>query len=664
MSAPHNIVLFAGLGGPQNAAKLGYVQQLHADLATRGCQLHSYDLTRKLDASGDDLHPFPKLVASAEERVLPEYDEAARWRAQIKGQPAAEAREWILKYIAQSLAVLRKHDAKTCVLWNQFTAANHAVAAACAAAGIRVIYAHLGLLPGTVVFEEHGQMAESRVAQDPAAFCRLPVDRDQAEHAACYLARARAEQWTRKPQGDATVVAEALRPHVDAGRKIIFYAGQNDFASGMVPEDLPRARIHSPHYPTTEAALRALAAAAEEHDWVILFKPHPSMARAVDDPEGWTLDRVVTVPDANVFACIEAAAATATILSQVAYLALIQGKPAVLLGRMQLSGMGCAYELDTPTHLGDVVAEAVAQGIGEAQQVAFDAHVARLIAHYLSPLDTDYAALMDLPPTHGAAVLATCALRREHADLAARIDAMIAGCTFQENKYRHYMSRTSWRVVADHAFLLKHCTTVKSMLDIGAVPPLLAALMRDSVAEVSVTDPGAAAFAPYCDTRGIAWANADLIAGDDPYDGQVFDLVCFCEVLEHLTGDVPGALARVIARVAPGGLLYVTTPNLRSVSGLAALLWHGKGLASKWRENVHDQYARVQQGGGYYGHVREYTAAEVIALFEQLGLSHVASSYQTHPRAETTGRKLIRVTEQALPNWRLYGKYLFRKTGS
>jgi SAM-dependent methyltransferase len=314
--------------------------------------------------------------------------------------------------------------------------------------------------------------------------------------------------------------------------------------------------------------------------------------------------------------------------------------------------------------MGDTVAWAVAEAFTPAQREAFEAHVARLMLHYLSPLDEDTAKLLGKPLTDGAAVLAAradVAQGKVERGLPAIIDELMRGCTQHEKKYRHYLERTSWRVLADHGVLRQHAAGAKSVLDVGAVPPLLAALLRVDGMDAAVADPGADAFGPYCDARGIAWANADLLAGHDPFPGRQFDLVCFCEVLEHLTGDVLGALDRVIDKVTPGGLLYVTTPNLRSVSGLVALLWHGKGLASKWRETVRDQYARAAQGGGYYGHVREYTAGEVITLFENLGFEHLASAYQTHPRAETPGRKVIQNVEWMFPTWALYGKHVFRR---
>jgi len=138
-------------------------------------------------------------------------------------------------------------------------------------------------------------------------------------------------------------------------------------------------------------------------------------------------------------------------------------------------------------------------------------------------------------------------------------------------------------------------------------------------------------------------------------------LVCMCEVLEHLPGDVLRTLSHVAKWVEPGGYLYVTTPNLRSVSGAVAVFFRGSGLASKSSEPIRKQFMRARGGDGYFGHIREYTEKEVKDLLDYVGMEHVASSFQVHPRAETATARVIQTLERLLPSLRLYGKYLFQK---
>jgi len=92
-----------------------------------------------------------------------------------------------------------------------------------------------------------------------------------------------------------------------------------------------------------------------------------------------------------------------------------------------------------------------------------------------------------------------------------------------------------------------------------------------------------------------------------PYDDDSFDVVMFCEMLEHLLMD-PCATLRQIHRVLkPGGTLVLTTPNVARLDNLMAMV-HGT--------NIYDPYS----GFGPYGrHNREYTRHEVHRLLDFLG---------------------------------------------
>lgn len=92
-----------------------------------------------------------------------------------------------------------------------------------------------------------------------------------------------------------------------------------------------------------------------------------------------------------------------------------------------------------------------------------------------------------------------------------------------------------------------------------------------------------------------------------PYPDGSFDVVIFCEVIEHLTND-PVRVLREIKRVlVPGGKLIVSTPNVARLENVARLV---SG------ENLYDPYS----GYGPYGrHNREYNRHELGLLLEFAG---------------------------------------------
>ena len=92
-----------------------------------------------------------------------------------------------------------------------------------------------------------------------------------------------------------------------------------------------------------------------------------------------------------------------------------------------------------------------------------------------------------------------------------------------------------------------------------------------------------------------------------PYETDTFDVVLFCEILEHLLMD-PVAVLRQIHRVLkPGGILALTTPNVARLDSVLALL-HGA--------NIYGPYS----GYGPYGrHNREYNRHELHRLLDFAG---------------------------------------------
>ncbi|MGI8752269.1 MAG: class I SAM-dependent methyltransferase [Acidimicrobiales bacterium] len=97
-----------------------------------------------------------------------------------------------------------------------------------------------------------------------------------------------------------------------------------------------------------------------------------------------------------------------------------------------------------------------------------------------------------------------------------------------------------------------------------------------------------------------------------PYPDGTFDVVLFCEILEHLPCDPVHVLAeihRVLAQ--PHGRIVVTTPNATRAENLVKMI-NG--------DNVYE----VLSGNGVYGrHNREYTVAELSSLLDACGFVNI-----------------------------------------
>jgi len=92
-----------------------------------------------------------------------------------------------------------------------------------------------------------------------------------------------------------------------------------------------------------------------------------------------------------------------------------------------------------------------------------------------------------------------------------------------------------------------------------------------------------------------------------PFDDDEFDVVLFCEVIEHLLEDPIAALLEIKRVLRPGGQLILTTPNVGRFENVARLVAGA---------NIYDPYS----GHGPYGrHNREYTRHELNELLTFVG---------------------------------------------
>jgi len=94
-----------------------------------------------------------------------------------------------------------------------------------------------------------------------------------------------------------------------------------------------------------------------------------------------------------------------------------------------------------------------------------------------------------------------------------------------------------------------------------------------------------------------------------PYEDETFDMVLFCEVIEHLIENPIHALSEIHRILKPNGTLVLTTPNVARASNIKRL---------QNGENIYDPYSHY----GVYGrHNREYTMNELLEILNNIGFS-------------------------------------------
>lgn len=199
-------------------------------------------------------------------------------------------------------------------------------------------------------------------------------------------------------------------------------------------------------------------------------------------------------------------------------------------------------------------------------------------------------------------------------------------------------------------------------LEIGANPYFTTVLLREhSVLELTLTN----FFGPTggIASQGVTYRRRDALGPSaHPFEYHVvnvetdplpfadghFDVVLFCEVIEHLLSDPVAALIEIKRVLRQGGTLILTTPNVARLENVARLIAGA---------NVYDPYS----GYGPYGrHNREFTRHEIYQLLQFVGFDvtdHFTADVHDHAAANFTDTsQIVDVLDQRLPD---LGQYLF-----
>lgn len=146
----------------------------------------------------------------------------------------------------------------------------------------------------------------------------------------------------------------------------------------------------------------------------------------------------------------------------------------------------------------------------------------------------------------------------------------------------------------------------------------------------------------------VDYLNINIETDALPFEDDAFDIVLYCEVVEHMTNDPVVSLAHLKAVLRPGGLMIVTTPNVARLENVARLI---SGA------NIYDPYS----GYGPYGrHNREYNRHELHKLLNYCGFSvDVSFTADVHPNHSAHYVDLDRLSD--LIGFRAddLGQYLF-----
>jgi CDP-glycerol glycerophosphotransferase (TagB/SpsB family) len=248
-------------------------------------------------------------------------------------------------------------------------------------------YWEYGNIPDTYSFDfpPYGQMGESEPAVDYKKFKDLPVSESEiirAEEISENIYKNKKNRYFQTSNSNEDLISEIQRIKAE-GKKVIFYAGQNDFDSGLVPYNNTTEEFHSPIFKSTLDVLNYLLENVEPNGWHIVFKPHRLIYNYYPVEKFNNKSLTYVNYESALDEVIDICDVTCTILSTVAYDALFRNKPVVMFGFTALKGKGCTYEIFEKNKTVKIINESLQKGYTDEQKRNFYKHIAGLLKYYL-----------------------------------------------------------------------------------------------------------------------------------------------------------------------------------------------------------------------------------------------------------------------------------------
>lgn len=392
-----------------------YFQRLNTMLELRQLNIKALSLDGPIDHEILGLHacvPESFFLAHLLLRYKPTPDFLfyAEMNCLVGSKTLAQEARFLRSVYYSFLWIIRYERPALVILGHEFRGTFRMLKGLCDSEGVPTAYVHPGVLPGTICFEQEGQMGNSWVCKESEKFRILPVSESDIENAKDYIRLAAQNKWIRP--GHTQVACEETKEQLSRISKrlrpVVLYVGSCDPLAGIQPRNSQDSCWHSPFLESSDHGFALLSEICEENDWTLIYKPHPMIAAkskyvATDEFDlGCSVKHAYVLPHASIFDLIESSDVVATIVSQVSYETLLQGKPLVLMGHLQLSGQGAVYEAMSPSDVAPALKAALNGRLSSLKETLFIAHVARLLKYYLWIFDPRFESVV--PRTEDDAV--------------------------------------------------------------------------------------------------------------------------------------------------------------------------------------------------------------------------------------------------------------------
>lgn len=189
----------------------------------------------------------------------------------------------------------------------------------------------------------------------------------------------------------------------------------------------------------------------------------------------------------------------------------------------------------------------------------------------------------------------------------------------QEKFGERYTEIHKWRIIHD-ILLLPRVSGRDRVLEIGpSMASLIIKKLTGAAVETLCIDDMNRNF---LDPSGIPLHLCDISREAPPLENNSYDLILFCEVLEHFLVSPEFAIKNILALVKPGGNIFFSVPNFAAIQKRVHLLL-GK--------NPQDP---LSSANPYFAHIREPVYGEARRWWEEAGGRIVKQGFTNYDESQ------------------------------
>ena len=156
-----------------------------------------------------------------------------------------------------------------------------------------------------------------------------------------------------------------------------------------------------------------------------------------------------------------------------------------------------------------------------------------------------------------------------------------------------YLTHHQERIALDLDIVDNTNSSKARILEFGSIPLLLTLALKKSGYNVTGLDIAPERYSKIISELELDILKCNIETDKLPITDNSFDIVLFNELFEHLRINPIFTLEEVFRVLKPGGILFLSTPNLRSISGILNFLLRNKSYSCC--DDIYSEYLKIEK---------------------------------------------------------------------